>query len=298
MNCQRYLFSESFQTVSGFLGMVSNAARRFFSANGAHTSDPLLVCPSNRYLASLIADVAEMEFRDTMAFFTELGNDVDLKRHIARRSINFAPEWEVRFGRCIGWYAFVRTLKPETTVEIQSGDGLGACLVTAALRRNAAEGFLGRYHGIDPIPGSGHLLSGAYADFGDFLYGSTLTSISNINAPIDLLIINSDYSSYKETALYEMVVDRFSDQAVVLSTHSSYSDALFDFSLRDSRRFILYHEKVEGGWYHSVGMGISYKKRDGYPPMSRNWKSVDMQRNTFERKTESKYSPKGDDLKT
>jgi len=251
-------------TGAGLLGKVSNLTRWLFNPNETYDLSQRLASTNTRYLASLIADITAMEFNQIMKHFNELGNDLDLKSHIAdrvTRQLDFSIDWEARLGQRMGWYAFARALKPETVVEIRTGNGLGACLVTAALKRNAAEGFPGCYHGVDSVPGAGHLFSGTYTDYGEILHGSSATLIPTISNPIDLLIINSDFPHEQEEAMYTPVANRFSENAVLLSHHSPYSDALFNFSLQAGRRFILFSEKTEGPVSHGVGIGISYRKK-------------------------------------
>ena len=104
---------------------------------------------NKRYLASLIADVLNLEFRTVEAYIKEIEDDEELKRHIADMTANsdlaFTADKEVRFGRRIGWYAFARALKPKVIVETGVDKGLGSCVLTAALKRNNEEGYEGKY---------------------------------------------------------------------------------------------------------------------------------------------------------
>lgn len=75
----------------------------------------------------------------------EILNDTDLKRHIASETAMsnyaFMADKNVRFGRRIGWYMFVRATKPKVIVETGIDKGLGLCLLISALKRNSNDGF-------------------------------------------------------------------------------------------------------------------------------------------------------------
>lgn len=73
------------------------------------------------YLAHTISVATNTNCKTIIDFINEARNDVFLKEHILTCTQNskfkvFADS-EVKFGRRIGWYAFVRILKPKIVVE-------------------------------------------------------------------------------------------------------------------------------------------------------------------------------------
>ena len=104
-----------------------------------------------------------------LRYIQEIEDDDDLMGTIAagvskqRRGANA----EMPYWRRLGWYALVRALKPRFVVETGVDKGLGACVLTAALRRNVADGSEGRYIGTDINPEAGYLLRGEYARYGE-----------------------------------------------------------------------------------------------------------------------------------
>ena len=219
---------------------------------------------NKRYLASLIADVLNLEFRTVEAYIKEIEGDEELKRHIAEMTASsdlaFLADKEVRFGRRICWYAFARALKPKVIVETGVDKGLGSCVLTAALKRNNEEGYEGKYYGTDINPKAGYLLSGGYVDFGSILYGDSIESLKKFEGTIDLFINDSDHSADYEAEEYVTIATKLSKHAVVLGDNSHSTDKLLEFSLETSRRFIFFQEKPAGHWYPGAGIGISFNR--------------------------------------
>lgn len=219
---------------------------------------------NKRYLASLIADVVNIKFSLVMAFIKEIEEDEELKNHIAiataKSDLKFMADRKVRFGRRIGWYALARALKPRVVVETGVDKGLGACVLTAALKRNKEEGYEGKYYGTDINPKAGYLLSGKYANFGSILYGDSIESLKNLDATIDLFINDSEHSADYEAEEYETIANKLSNHSILLGDNSHCTDKLLNFSLRTNRHFIFYQEKPLGHWYPGGGIGISFNR--------------------------------------
>lgn len=215
-----------------------------------------------RYLASLVADVASIEFNQVMAYIRELEEDGALRKHIedatAESGLSFLADREVRFGRRMGWYAFTRALKPGVVIETGVDKGLGACVLTAALMRNKEEGYEGRYYGTDINPEAGYLLAGDYASYGTILYGDSIESIKKFDGRIDLFINDSDHSADYEAEEYRTIANKLSEQAVVIGDNSHCTDKLLEFSLETNRHFLFFQEKPLKHWYPGAGMGISF----------------------------------------
>lgn len=219
---------------------------------------------NKRYLASLIADILKIEFHTVLAYIREIEEDAELKRHIAymtaSSNLAFMADKEVQFGRRIGWYAFARALKPKIIIETGVDKGLGACVLTAALKRNKEEGHEGKYYGTDIDPKAGYLLSGGYADHGSILYGDSIESLTKFNGTIDLFINDSDHSADYEAEEYETVANKLSEHAIILGDNSHCTDKLLNFSLKTNRHFIFFQEKPSDHWYPGAGIGICFNR--------------------------------------
>ncbi len=216
---------------------------------------------NRRYLASLIAHLLDNDYSTILGYMDEAEGDAELKRHIegATAASPFASfaDREVRFGRRLGWYAFVRAMKPQVVIETGVDKGLGACLLSAALMRNCEEGYEGKYFGTDINPDAGYLLSGRYAEYGQILYGDSIVTLRSFNSNVDLFINDSDHSADYEGREYDTIAPKLSECAIVLGDNSHVTDKLLNFSLKHDRLFIFFAEKPSDHWYPGAGIGIS-----------------------------------------
>jgi hypothetical protein len=219
---------------------------------------------NKRYLASMIADILDLQFTEVMTFFGELEEDAEFKKHIAdcteKSDWSFIADKEVRLGKRIGWYAVARAIKPKIVIESGVDKGLGACVLTAALKKNAQEGHAGRYYGLDINPKAGYLLCDRYADYGSILYGDAIESIKGFDGVVDLYINDSDHSAEYEALEYRAVKSKLSERAVILGDNAHVSAKLLEFSLAENRHFVFFHEKPLEHWYPGGGIGISFKR--------------------------------------
>lgn len=216
---------------------------------------------NKRYLAALIAHLLGKDYSTIMGYMDEAEGDAKLKWHIERATAAspfvLVADREVKFGRRLGWYAFVRATKPQVVIETGVDKGLGSCLIAAALMRNCEEGFEGRYFGTDINPDAGYLLSGKYAEYGQILYGDSISTLRSFDSSIDLFINDSDHSADYEGEEYEVIAPKLSDCAIVLGDNSHGTDKLLNFSLKHGRQFIFFAEKPSAHWYPGGGIGIS-----------------------------------------
>ena len=220
---------------------------------------------NKRYLASLIAQLVDSDYETILGYMDEAEQDTDLERHIkdttAASPFSSTADQEVRFGRRLGWYAFVRVMKPKIVIETGVDKGLGACLISAALMRNKDDGYEGRYFGTDINPNAGYLLSGKYAEHGQILYGDSVETLRLFNSNVDLFINDSDHSADYEEQEYETIAPKLSERAIVLGDNSRVTDKLLNFSLQRGRRFIFFAEQPLDHWYPGGGIGISVPPR-------------------------------------
>ena len=250
-----------------FYGPLPNLGKWLFKSKETTNFTYDLEELNKRYLASLIADVLNVEFCTVMAYIEEIEEDEELRGHIANATANydksFIADKEARFGSRIGWYAFARAIKPKIIVETGVDKGLGSCVLTAALKRNKEEGYEGKYYGTDLNPKAGYLLSGDYATFGSVLYGDSIESLKKLDGRIDLIVDDSGHfepSGTYEAEEYKTIENKLSENAIILSQSAHFSDRLLDFSLRTNRSFIFFQEKPLNHWYPGGGIGISFNR--------------------------------------
>lgn len=219
---------------------------------------------NKRYLASMIGDILNMDVATIEQYIAEIEADDRLKRHIeavtAKSKLAFMADKDVRFGKRVGWYAFARALKPHVVVESGIDKGLGACLLAAALKKNEADGYSGKYYGTDIDPKAGYLLCGEYAAFGTILYGDSIESLRKFQGTIDLFINDSDHSPDYEYQEYCTIADKLSKRSIVLGDNCHCTDRLWRFSMETGRQFIFFREEPTKHWYRGDGIGISFNR--------------------------------------
>jgi predicted O-methyltransferase YrrM len=218
--------------------------------------------PSNRDdLAQLISSITGVAYEKIVDYFGELEGDDELREHLTQslKGAMYGNDIEIDYGRRLGWYAFVRVLKPRIVVETGVDHGVGSCVLASALLRNANEGFDGKYFGTEIRPEAGRLFSGKYAAAGRILFDDSITSLKKLADKIDLFVNDSDHSSEYEYQEYQTIIDRLSEKAVILGDNSHVTDCLSRFSREQGRKFIFFSEKPEKHWYPGAGIGISYK---------------------------------------
>jgi len=214
------------------------------------------------YLANTISAITGIAATRVDAFISEPDEDTDMLDHITaatrrsdRRTIS---DGIPRFGRRLGWYAFVRAIRPKIVIETGIDKGLGSVLLCAALLRNRQEGYPGCYYGTDINPEAGLLLSGKWAEVSKILYGDSIQSLKTISQPIDLFINDSDHSAQYELREYQTVGPILAEGAIVLGDNSHCSDSLAIFARESGRKFLFFAEQPFEHWYPGAGIGMCY----------------------------------------
>jgi predicted O-methyltransferase YrrM len=212
------------------------------------------------YLAAGLSALLGGPYETVRKYMDEIQKDSEFGDHIRRlqreHPLRYRTDLEPHVGRRLVWYAIVRMTKPALVVETGVDQGMGAVVLCAALKRNAAEGYPGQYRGTDINPQAGYFLRGEYAKFGQVLYGDSLQSLAKLNN-IDVFINDSDHSADYELAEYEMIKDKLTSGAIILGDNAHVTSKLADFSLRNGRRFIFLAEEPAHHWYRGCGVGVS-----------------------------------------
>ena len=217
---------------------------------------------NKRHLAAFVAHVVGRPYTEVLGYIHEIEEDADLKATVAAGQSTKArgANSEMPYGRRLGWYALMRALKPRVVVETGVDKGLGACVLTAALRRNAMEGFEGRYVGTDIDPEAGYLLSGEYAQYGEILYGDSIESLGMLTEKIDIFINDSEHSADYEAREYAVIEDKLSDDALLIGDNAHVTDCLMTFALETNRQFLFFREEPAGHWYDGAGIGVAFRQ--------------------------------------
>lgn len=214
------------------------------------------------HLADMISAVTGVSECQIENFLAEPGNDAELLTHIASAtrasSRRVISDKIPKFGRRLGWYAFVRATKPKLVIETGVDKGLGSVLLCAALLRNKCEGHEGFYYGTDINREAGFLLSGKWAQVGKILYGDSIESLRSVSQPIDLFINDSNHSADYELAEYRTVAAKLTQRAIILGDNSHSSNSLCLFARESGRKFLFFADQPLKHWYPGAGIGICF----------------------------------------
>ena len=212
-------------------------------------------------LSTLISAITNSSVDQVQLFFKELETDERLERHISSLWINepSMSDAKVGFGRRIGWYALIRILKPKVIIETGVHQGIGSCVIAAALMKNLEDGAEGKYYGTDIDKNAGVLFTEPYSRVGEIIYGDSIESLKSFEKKIDFFINDSDHSATYERFEYEAIKSKLSDDAIILGDNSHVTSCLREFSIINQRQFIFFREIPRNHWYPGAGIGISYK---------------------------------------
>jgi hypothetical protein len=211
-------------------------------------------------LGQTISSVTNIPYPKICEYFAELESDTDLRQHIKAgiASAQYGKDIVVDFGRRLGWYAFIRAVKPKIVIETGVDHGVGSCVITSALIKNELEGSPGYYYGTDINPEAGQLLTGKYRQYGEIMYGDSISSLRQFNKKIDIFINDSDHSADYEYREYQEIKSKLNENALILGDNSHVTDKLSRFSQETNRKFLFFAEKPANHWYPGAGIGISF----------------------------------------
>lgn len=260
---RRYRFAHSYYAAK------LKRMRAWSLANTEETNFYYELTPRNEAtLTSLVAAVCGVDVGVVEHYVDEAKSDAALRRHIENFLLADPALADAvpALGRRVGWYAFVRAMKPALVIETGVAHGVGSCVIAAALLRNRSEGYEGTYVGTEIDPLAGQLFVEPYSSVGRIQYGDSIESLKTIGQPVDLFINDSDHSAEYEAREYEVISPKLSPRAVLLGDNSHVTTALRDFAAGSGRPFLFFREEPADHWYPGAGIGISPTTLPVSPP--------------------------------
>jgi len=219
---------------------------------------------NKRYLAAFISQIASVSYEEAYGYMQEINKDKVLLHSVRTRIAKSRDRHHIDdtmfFGRRIGWYMLVRILKPKIVVETGVEKGLGACVLTSALMKNAQEGYKGFYYGTEIDETAGNLFTELYNRFGRILFGDSIHTLKEFPEKIDLFIHDSDHNASYEMKEYRTVKDKLSNNAYIISDNAHSTDSLLNFAKETKRKFLFFQEKPKNHWYPGAGIGVAFIK--------------------------------------
>jgi len=213
------------------------------------------------HLAWFVATATGSRVDAVRGYLAEVQEDAELRRvladGLARSDRSATTDPVIRYGRRIGWYAFVRALRPEFVVETGTNRGLGSAVIAAALLRNGR----GRLATVDIDDRSGELILPPYDQVVEHVVGDSLEFLGGPVArrqPIDLLFVDTGYTAEHERAELAAATPLLAPGAVVLATKTYCWTELPRWAEEQQREFLHFNEKPLDHWYRGVGIGASF----------------------------------------
>lgn len=205
-----------------------------------------------------IANMTGRHIDETRGYFAELRNDIELAEHVAERSRlgsrRRLADPVARWGRRLGWYALVRSIRPSCVVETGTDKGLGSLAIASALLRNHC-GYLVT---IDLNPTSGWLIADRWASVIDRRIGDSLQILSGLASPVDMFLHDSLHTVEHESEEYRLVEPKLTSNALVLSDNAEAHPTLMRWAEQTGRRYSFFREEPSGHWYGGGGIGAAY----------------------------------------
>lgn len=221
--------------------------------------------PENEtYLMNLTAQVTKKDISTIERYFKELKEDLELKEtilhQISRSSFKKKKDKRCDYGNKLALYAIVRTLKPKTIVENGVEAGFTSIVVCEAVRKNKAEGFNGKFIGLDINENAGFLVKSEskYNSFSEFKCGDAIESLKSLDSKVDFYFSDGFRSYQYEQNEFSALRDKLNENAVVITNKATFSKALFELSQQLDKNYSFFKEQPAGHWYEGAGIGIMY----------------------------------------
>ncbi|OJX62635.1 MAG: hypothetical protein BGO95_07905 [Micrococcales bacterium 73-13] len=237
------------------------ATTRWLFGSRENTNYTYDLTPRNReHLAWFVAHVAGIPLAEARGYIQEVLDDQALTAHVmgetARSRYRWLADRVPRYGRRIGWYAFVRALKPDVLVETGTDKGLGSVVLAAALLRNGK----GRLISIDINPAAGYLISGRYAEVTELVISDSIAALAALE-DVDLFIHDSDHTAEHEYAEFTAIAPNLRPDALSLSDNAHATDSMTRWAEETGREFLFFDERPARHWYPGAGIGTALPPR-------------------------------------
>jgi predicted O-methyltransferase YrrM len=211
-------------------------------------------------LAFTICHITKTPLAQVEGYFHEIDTNQDVSDILFdfRKNHPELRDSSMQMARRIGWYAFIRIVRPKLVIETGVHYGMGALVICAALKKNCEETFLGSYFGTDINPKAGQLLRYPFSEFGRIAIGDSVETLQKNESQIDIFINDSDHSVDYEIKEYNTIASKLSQHSIILGDNAGETDALREFSQSNNRDFLYFREEPNKHFYAGGGIGISY----------------------------------------
>jgi hypothetical protein len=203
-------------------------------------------------LCGMVAVIANADIRTVIAFADELRSNAELADHVRADHEDSDRKWssdpQFRPDRLLLYYLLIRALKPGFVVEAGVDKGLGAVIICEALRRNAAEGYIGDYLGIEYNPLQ---RSSIYSRFphkrGEIRHGNSPDVIRTIARKIDLFVHDTTPDPDHVAAQLSALQGRIAERGVLASLWAL--PQFVEYAARNGKRVLMHKDEPAHHWY-------------------------------------------------
>ncbi|HUK99257.1 MAG TPA: class I SAM-dependent methyltransferase [Nitrospirota bacterium] len=209
----------------------------------------------------MVALVTQRPVQLICSYVAELQNDEQLHQHIARMTSksdfrHFADS-EFKPGRRLFYYLLARAVKPGVVVEAGLDKGLGACIIGAALLKNASEGDPGKYYGLTLLSAKDAFLFAApYDTHGELITGDSVDFLRNSEEGIGLFIHGTTNDPAHERDQYKALQPRLGADSIVLSTW--LTEMFIEFAQQLGLSVLAFHETPVKHWYPGGNIAFAF----------------------------------------
>jgi hypothetical protein len=209
-------------------------------------------------LATWVSEVTDADRLAVRAVFQELHDDRAFGSRL-QHATGRHWLWSKRSpppGKRIGWYAFVRLLKPALVIENGVHDGLGSLLLLRALERNADEQAAGRLVSFDINPAAGWIVG--EHPLWELRIESSRTGLPAVLAagePVGILIHDSLHSYEHEHFELASGASQLAPSGLLITDNAHATTALKDVCESFGLRYFEFRERASGHFYPGGAVG-------------------------------------------
>lgn len=194
-------------------------------------------------------------------YVAELRDDKQLHQHVvsmtSKSDFKHFSDSEFKPGRRIFYYLLVRAVKPGVVVEAGVDKGLGACIIGAALLKNASEGATGKYYGLTLLTAKDAFLFDApYNSHGELVIGNSVDFLRNAESGIDIFIHDTTNDLGHERDQFEALKPRLGAESIVVSTW--FTEKFVEFAQQSGFFVHTFHETPVRHWYPGGNIAFAF----------------------------------------
>jgi len=217
---------------------------------------------SNIALCGVVSAVSGVPLGTVIGFLDEFDASNGLDDYVRARHASLKSKWtldpQFRPARRLAYYLLIRALKPAFIVEAGVNNGLGAILISEALRRNGT----GDYLGIEFDPGRDCALHRDYpGKVGSIVYGDSAAVLATLERPVDFFV--HDTTTERNHVAAQLKALKLSPRGVLFSTW--FDPQFVDYARAHDMGLLVHADEPFQHWYPGSRVTIVYPRPGAQP---------------------------------